>query len=731
MTFLHPILAGIGLAAVSLPILIHILMRRRRRPVRWGAMKFLLAAIRRQRRRLQFEQWLLLLSRCLVVALAALGIGGLVLGAGLDARANRPVALVIVLDDSLTSGAMDPLTGETGLARQVRAARALVASLSSARGDRVGIVAAGAPARPLLMPPTADLASVERVLAQVAPTDAIADWPGAATLLRDDAAEARRVVALLSGWREGSLVSASGLGALEGVETLLLSPPETASMDNASIASIEPLRSVVIASGVLGQESAASGGLDQVRILVRRSGPWVDAPAEASVRLAVQRADRRIALGDSRATFARGVAEAWVTISADLSALASGEGVLLAEIDADGLPADDTARFAIELQQSLRVGLVARGSAMAARTIEDFTPAEWIRLALSPELSAATEREIEVSMLDPRAVDRSRMFSLDAVLVAEPLRVPPDAWVRLAEFASNGGLVVIFPQADERVQRWSDAAESALNVPWKLEREATDASVGLLSEVGRSAPNLLAAVEGELAELIRPVRVERLLVSEAQSGVVLRMDNGAPLLLASRPGASRRGLIVQFTVAMDLDWSTLPVKPFMIPLMQEVVRQGIGIARGDWSAVAGSTPLAPPGAVELRAIAGKGSALRVNPDRLVSEPVRHAGAWRAVDAQGVTVGLVVVEPDRRGSATQAIPAERVIETFASLGVPPRVLDAPASPGEEASPEFALAPPEPRSSLGLLMLAAALAAALLETVLARRVSYAAVTQEVEA
>lgn len=81
MSFLNPILAAVGLACVALPILIHILMRRRRKPVTWGAMRFLEQAYKRQRKRIRFEQWLLLASRCLLVAALALALGGRCWGA--------------------------------------------------------------------------------------------------------------------------------------------------------------------------------------------------------------------------------------------------------------------------------------------------------------------------------------------------------------------------------------------------------------------------------------------------------------------------------------------------------------------------------------------------------------------------------------------------------------------------------------------------------------------------
>src|SRR3954465_5270845 len=54
--------------AVSVPIIIHLLNRRRFRIVTWAAMRFLLAAQKQNTRRMRLEQLLLLLVRPLLVA---------------------------------------------------------------------------------------------------------------------------------------------------------------------------------------------------------------------------------------------------------------------------------------------------------------------------------------------------------------------------------------------------------------------------------------------------------------------------------------------------------------------------------------------------------------------------------------------------------------------------------------------------------------------------------------
>src|SRR6185437_10465389 len=77
--FLAPWLFAAGAAATSVPIVIHLLNKRKFRIVVWAAMDFLLAAQRRNARRLKFQRWLLLAVRCLALLVLAAAIGQLVL----------------------------------------------------------------------------------------------------------------------------------------------------------------------------------------------------------------------------------------------------------------------------------------------------------------------------------------------------------------------------------------------------------------------------------------------------------------------------------------------------------------------------------------------------------------------------------------------------------------------------------------------------------------------------
>ncbi|MHC4127416.1 MAG: BatA domain-containing protein, partial [Planctomycetota bacterium] len=106
MTFVTMGLLVAGAVSVIVPILIHLLSRQRRRPIEWGAMRFLLEALRRHRRRLQLEQALLLLVRCLILVVlgAALARPFLESAGILDVDGARTVFLVV--DNGFVSGSV-------------------------------------------------------------------------------------------------------------------------------------------------------------------------------------------------------------------------------------------------------------------------------------------------------------------------------------------------------------------------------------------------------------------------------------------------------------------------------------------------------------------------------------------------------------------------------------------------------------------------------------------------
>jgi len=149
LAFLNPLLLwGLPLAAV--PIVIHLLNRRRFQRVPWAAMEYLLAAMKRNRKRMRMEQWLVLLLRTLaVLLLISLVARPQLTGSGLiGARAHH----VVLLDDSAS---MWQRSGSTTLHDKAREQiRQLADYLSINRGgDLFSLVRTSRPGSPDLYPP--------------------------------------------------------------------------------------------------------------------------------------------------------------------------------------------------------------------------------------------------------------------------------------------------------------------------------------------------------------------------------------------------------------------------------------------------------------------------------------------------------------------------------------------------------------------------------------------------
>lgn len=127
----NPALLWTGLGLVTVPILIHFFFRRRHRVVRWAAMEFLLAALRKQKRRIEVENLLLLLLRCAAIFLLALAVARpAVQAAGLNPFGGGARAVVCVIDTSTSMAAQ--YTARSTLDRARERAGRLLSDLPSA-----------------------------------------------------------------------------------------------------------------------------------------------------------------------------------------------------------------------------------------------------------------------------------------------------------------------------------------------------------------------------------------------------------------------------------------------------------------------------------------------------------------------------------------------------------------------------------------------------------------------
>src|SRR5213080_1232160 len=107
MSFLNPIML-FGLTAVAVPIIIHLLNRRKFQKVVWAAMRFLKVSVEQNQKRMRIEDLILLALRCLLLALLALALARPALMSNSASYLGQSkVTGVVILDNSYSMGVRD------------------------------------------------------------------------------------------------------------------------------------------------------------------------------------------------------------------------------------------------------------------------------------------------------------------------------------------------------------------------------------------------------------------------------------------------------------------------------------------------------------------------------------------------------------------------------------------------------------------------------------------------
>jgi hypothetical protein len=162
--------------AAAVPILIHLWSRHRYQQLPWGAMQFLLAAMRKNARRIQLTQWLLLALRTLILLLFALALANpllSLLSPSLGAAARGNTLYLLVIDGSYSMDYRREGTSRFEQAKEM--ARKLVRQ--GQQGDGYALILMGQPPRVVISDPAFDPRDVAEELASLEMPHAGASLP--------------------------------------------------------------------------------------------------------------------------------------------------------------------------------------------------------------------------------------------------------------------------------------------------------------------------------------------------------------------------------------------------------------------------------------------------------------------------------------------------------------------------------------------------------------------------
>ena len=579
--FVHPLLLW-GAAAAAVPVVIHLLHRRRFQRQKWAAMEWLLQAAKQNRKRLQMENLLLLLVRTLAVLLLALAVARPTFSdAPLLLGPTRATHLYVVLDNSGSTAA------RTGTRSTFDDAVTSVTSLVAALGedDPVSVVLtndnwgdARRTGRPrMILRATSDHSTVRRRLGELRPAAARADLASALKLLEEavpaTGAENRRV-AIVTDLQESSL-SPEREGANDpirqtllrlrdkGAEVMLI--PAGRDVSNVAITGLRPAedRDVVQGSTAIFQAEVRNFSDRPQKVEVRflvdgeergASSQWVNVPARTA--------------GPDLPPAA--TAQFYTTFRQDV-----GVHVIEARIRADGLTLDDARAFAFAVRPRIQVLAVDPDlHASAAGTAPE---TYWFK----PTLALRDDGPFQVTQVSEDEYHSLRTLAgWDVVVLANVARPAPDdaAQKRLTEFVDAGGALFLTVGDHVVPQRWNDELwrrEGGL-LPSRLGAAHVDPQSVLRLDLKNGRHPLLTNItDPEFAVWFEsPVLTGRMdldgLAGEKDTRVVLTYDDLAtsPALVEKRLG---RGRVLLYTSTIDDAWGRLPGANLYPALLHEAV----------------------------------------------------------------------------------------------------------------------------------------------------------------
>jgi hypothetical protein len=616
VTFLNIVLLG-GLFAAAIPLIIHLLNRRRFQVVRWGAMMFLDDIVRTNRRRIRIEQLLLLLVRMAIPALLAVAMARPVL-TGMRALIRRsPSSTVILFDNSFSMEAGDAGRSTAGAAREEAAA--IVADLP--RGSEAAVVGMAGP-MPAVEDPTVDLVRIRSGLedapggfglARVAPA-----LQTAAGLFASRMHQADRTLVIVSDFQRASWSAAFAeerrrawdtLGAQAVPPRVVFFPAGASAADNISVESIELSRPIV-----------GTGQRVMVRAGLRNHGR--KAYPDLRVHFRVDGVDRAAAM----VSLAPGETEqALFPCTFDRA----GSHVVEVRTEADPLRADNAAMASIPVLDRIPVLLVSGDANPAPLRGET----AFLEIALQP-FSRGGGRMSDLLAARVTPEDRFAPSMLDdakVVVLANVRQLSGEVVKALRDFVADGGGLLVFP-GDRANTAWYATQFGGGDglLPGTLGSLAGDPAddAGAASIIAqRHAHPALALFNDPRHGSLGGARIRawyRLDVPrEYAEDVAARLDTGDPFLVERRVGEGR---VLLAAVPCDADWGNLPMRPFYLPLMQELV-------------VYLASNVHPPRNVEVG-------------DRLAAFLAEPEGEARAVvtDPEGTAHEVPVVRRGRRGVA---------------------------------------------------------------------------------
>lgn len=545
MSFLTPLFL-LGLAALAIPVLVHLTQRERKSVIAFPSLMFLKKIPYESVQKRRIRDWLLLALRLAALALIVSAFARPFLrGSGVAAAPGGARDIVVLLDRSYSMGYGD------SWARAQRAAAESIASATPA--DRVSVV---------LFADSAEVAlrSTPDRSRAVAEINAAAPGPGstkygpalkvAGSLLAESLLPRKEVIVVSdfqrSGWQPDDTLRLPGgtvvtTAVVEGATgpSLALTPATLLRTRDAG----QPER-ITVTAGVLNRTAADAASVPVQLEIDGRIVQTLPVNVAGGASATVTFAPVSIAAATTRATVRLG------------TETPSGvpTGVAPATSTVDALARDNVFNFVITPSAPVPVTVVTQGNRGDAN----------LYLSRALAIGQAPRFETTLQSVDALAGDAANRARL---LILNDVAVPEAAAARLTTFVEGGGglLLALGPRAT-----WPAAREAWLPAVIAAPVDRTRGAAAKLSgmDYGHAVFEPFRAPRSGDFSTARFYSY-RGLKPAAGATVLARFDTGEPALVEKTIG---RGRVVMFASTIDLSWNDLALKPVFLPFIHQLGR---------------------------------------------------------------------------------------------------------------------------------------------------------------
>jgi hypothetical protein len=581
--FASPLLLG-GLVLAGIPILIHLLHKRRYVEVEFAAMRFLIEASRKRARRTRIEQLILLVLRTLVLALLVLAMarphfetgGGLLTG-------DQPIHRIVVVDTSFsmqtTQELVESLPGQnsaddsgTSLGKARESVRRLVED--GRRGDAWNLVRiSGRESFGIINQAAFNSEAVLEEVAALSATDAAGDLAGTfetvLTMLKQAPEISRKEVIFVSDL-QASMWAPEASIQKRRLRELARKIGEVARVSVVNAAGVG-IRNLAVTGLELESGAAATDQPVEFRSSVRNFGESI--LRGQVVELLV---DGRL-VDTKRIDLPPGID---VPLNWEHTFRASGEFRVEVHLQDDALPVDNRRWLAVPVREELSVLLVDGTPSGRDRDSATY----YVSRALDP----STLEDASGAFVRPRIIAEGELPTVSlvdydvVVLCNVGLLTEPEAAL-LETFVRSGGGLVILPgnrvSADSYNQRLFRDGNGILPARMGELKVVENRDEVLTFDARGFEHPLVRAFRGNPGAGLESTMTQKYvsLTPTESANVGLWFSDGAPALVESSVGTGR---VILSATSADDRWGTWAIwAPSFVPIMNEMVVHSVS---GRW-----------------------------------------------------------------------------------------------------------------------------------------------------